>query len=65
MDSYQATVYQTALGDVRQGRTKMNSREVFIVGPQECTHHLTVRDAKQVIDALTQAVAEIERERGW
>ncbi len=55
---YQATIYETALGSIRvsHGRT---APHVFIVGPQECTHHLTGDEAREAAAALIRVADEL------
>lgn len=58
--SYQVTVYETALGSVRRAVVRGGSSEVFVVGPQECTHHLTAAEARQAAAVLTLVADEME-----
>jgi hypothetical protein len=60
MKSYQATVYETALGSMRLSYGEHGPR-VFIVGPQECTHHLSAAQARQAVEALLKVVSEVEK----
>jgi hypothetical protein len=55
--SYQATVYETALGSIRVGHG-VPGPHVFIVGPQECTHHLTAEEAREAAEALMTVAGE-------
>lgn len=57
-DRYQATIRETALGSIRASHRSV--AEVFIVGPQECTHHLTPGEAREAAAALTAVADELE-----
>jgi hypothetical protein len=56
---YQATIYETALGSMRLSEGEYGPR-VFIVGPQECTHHLTAAQARDAASALLKVATEVE-----
>jgi hypothetical protein len=57
MAEYQVTIYETALGSIR--RSHSGRAEVFIVGPQECTHHLTAAQAREAAAALLRVADEL------
>lgn len=59
MDSYQAAVYETAIGSVRISHGSPGPH-VFVVGPQECTHHLTAEQAREAAAALIRVAGEID-----
>jgi hypothetical protein len=63
MAEYQATIYETALGSIRVSHGAAGP-EVFIVGPQECTHHLSADEAREAAAALIRVAGEIGKERG-
>jgi hypothetical protein len=55
--SYQVTVYETALGSVRVSHGVLGPH-VFIVGPQECTHHLTAGEAREAAEVMMTVAGE-------
>jgi hypothetical protein len=58
---YQVTVYETALGAIRVSYGNPGPH-VFIVGPQECTHHLTAGQAREAAAALLRVADEADEE---
>ena len=59
MSTYQVTVHETALGSIRVSYGNPGPH-VFIVGPQECTHHLSVSEARTAAAALQAVATEAE-----
>jgi hypothetical protein len=58
---YQATVHRTALGDIRRS-ISVTGPNVYVVGPQECGHHLTPGEARGAAAALLEVASEVEAE---
>lgn len=56
---YQAVIHETALGSVRASYGHRGAY-VFIVGPQQCTHHLFAGEAREAAAALIAVADEIE-----
>lgn len=56
---YQATIHETALGSIRRSHGA-GGPNVFIVGPQECTHHLTASEAREAAAALLAVADELD-----
>lgn len=62
--TYQVTVRETALGDIRLGHGKLGPH-VVIVGPKECVHHVTADQARAAAAALTAVADEIDANQEW